>query len=104
VRRLQSESAPVSRLGHCRDVTLNRLGAWDGWHHGADLFPCLAFVLLQEIPQRVNEDVVGCRPLVLLGPTNLADPVYDRTFLSCQTNGGPLSAFRDVFFSRAHGA
>jgi len=104
MRREWTKSAFVPRLRHRRNVALNWLSAWNGWHHYADLFSGLTLGLLQEVPECVNENVVRRCPLIPCGATNFTDPAYRRTLFRDQTNGGAFGTVRDVFLSWAHEA
>lgn len=103
-RALAVGSPPVFRPWHLRDFTLRAVVYRNGRYHSPNLIFGLALSLRQEIPERVDKNVVAGSSLVLLGPADLADPAYGCPIFGCEADRGPVSIVRDVFFSRAHGS
>ena len=68
------------------------------------MFFGLALGLVQKIPERIDENVIGGRALIFLGPADLTDPVYGCSILCGKANGGPVCIVRNVFLSRTHGS
>ena len=101
-RLLPRGSALAFWLRHLCDFALLRALYRNGRYHGPNLVFGLTLSLLQEIPERIDEDVIAGRPLVFLGPADLANPPYRCPVFGGETNGSPVSLIRDVFFSRAH--
>jgi len=95
-------SALFLGLWHLGDFALRALVYGNRWQRCTDLIFGLTLGLLQEVPERVNKDVVYGRALVLLGAANLPYPVYGSPVLGSKANGGPVSIVRDVLLSRAH--
>jgi hypothetical protein len=95
-------SALVFWPWHLCDLVSRLLFYRNSRHHGSDLISCLAMTLLQEIPERIDKNVIGGRSLVLPDTADIADPAYGCPFFGSQTNSGPQSIIRDVFLSRAH--
>jgi hypothetical protein len=101
---LHLHSALVFRVRHRRDFILRVIVCRNEWYGGPNLIFGLALSLLQEIPERIDENIVAGRPLVFPGTAELADPAYGRSVLGGETDGSPVSIVRDVFLSRAHGS
>lgn len=86
-RQIAPSSAFLFRLWHLSDFVLwalalmNRRG-----YSGANLLFGLPFSLLQEIPERVNENVIAGCPPVLLGATDFAYPPYGGSIFGSKTN------------------
>ena len=89
-------------LWHHPHIVLRALVYRDGRYHVPDMFFGLALGLVQKKPERINKNVVCCRPVVFLGSPNLFDPAYGCPLFSGERNGCPLGIVRDVFLSWAH--
>ena len=96
-------SALVLRLRHLRDLGLWALFRRSDGDHGLNLLFAFAMSFLYEMPERVDEDVVGCRPTVPQTSANITDPTYRRPILGREADRRSDSVIRDVFLSRAHG-
>jgi hypothetical protein len=76
---------------------------FDSWYSGPHLIFALALSLLEEIPERINKNVISGRALVFFGATDFTYPTYGGPILGSETNRRSLSVIRDVLLSRAHG-
>jgi hypothetical protein len=103
-RVLALGSPLVFQLWHHRDFVSRALVYRNGRYHGPNLIFGLALSFLQEIPERIDNNVIAGSSLVLLGPADLTDPAYSCPVFGCEANRGPASIVRDVLLSRAHGS
>lgn len=94
----------VFRFWHLCNVVLRALAHRDDRYHRPNLIFGLALGLLQEIPKRIDKDVVAGGSLILFGPADFADPAYGRPVFGCEADRGPMSIIRDMLLSRAHGS
>ena len=96
-------SAPFLGRRHLSDSVLWALIYFDSWYSGQHLIFGLALGLLEEIPERIDKNVISGRALFLFGATDFTYPTYGGPILGSETNRCSLGVIRDVLLSRAHG-
>jgi len=96
--------ASIFQLWHLCDFVLLAIICLNCRYHGPDLVFGFALRLLQEIPERINQNIVGRYALVFLASAYLFDPPDRCSLFGCETNRSPLGVVRDVFLSGAHGS
>ena len=66
------------------------------------LTPCFFLRFLQEVPERIDEDVINCCALAFRRAANCADPVDRSSVFGRETDRCSYGVVRDVFLSGAH--